>query len=201
MNAGEGAMMARPRVFDLDEAVVTATDLFWRKGYGRTSLSDLTGALGIKPPSFYFAFGSKEDLFRKVLEKYRETRLTYAEEALDRATAREVAEQMLMRLAELYTDPARPPGCLSVNCSMPGGSPAGPVAEELKNLRRARRQRIRERFERAQREGDLAADADADELARYVITIGWGMAVDAQSGASRKELLATVGRAMLAWPS
>jgi AcrR family transcriptional regulator len=201
MNAGEGAMMARPRVFDLDEAVVTATDLFWRKGYGRTSLSDLTGALGIKPPSFYFAFGSKEDLFRKVLEKYRETRLTYAEEALDRATAREVAEQMLMRLAELYTDPARPPGCLSVNCSMPGGSPAGPVAEELKSLRRARWQRIRERFERAQREGDLAADADVEELARYVITVGWGMAVDAQSGASREELLATVGRAMLAWPS
>jgi len=193
--------MARPRVFDLDEAVVTATDLFWRKGYGRTSLSDLTGALGIKPPSFYFAFGSKEDLFRKVLEKYRETRLTYAEEALDRATAREVAEQMLMRLAELYTDPARPPGCLSVNCSMPGGSPAGPVAEELKSLRRARWQRIRERFERAQREGDLAADADVEELARYVITVGWGMAVDAQSGASREELLATVGRAMLAWPS
>ncbi len=192
--------MARPRVFDVDEAVATATELFWQKGYERTSLSDLTGALGIKPPSFYFAFGSKEDLFRKVLEKYRETRLAYAEDALDCATAREVAEQMLLRLAELYTDPTRPPGCLSVSCSMPGGSPDGPVAEELKSLRRARRQRIRERFERAQREGDLAADADAEELARYIITVGWGMAVDAQSGASRKELLATARRAMLAWP-
>jgi AcrR family transcriptional regulator len=193
--------MARPRVFDIDEAVVTATDLFWRKGYERTSLSDLTGALGIKPPSFYFAFGSKEDLFRKVLETYRATRLAYAEEALDCPTAREVAEQMLLRLAELYTDPARPPGCLSVTCSMPGGSPDGLMVDELKRMRSARRERVRERFKRAQREGDLTSDADAEELARYVITVGWGMAIDAQSGANRENLVATARRALLAWPS
>jgi AcrR family transcriptional regulator len=193
--------MARPRVFDIDDAVATATDLFWRKGYERTSLSDLTGALGIKPPSFYFAFGSKEDLFRRVLENYRVTRLALVEETLNCATAREVAEQMLLRLAALYTDPTRPAGCLSVTCSMPGGSPEGALVDELKTIRRARRQRVRERFERAQREGDLSADADPEELARFVITVGWGMAIDAQSGAGRADLVATTTRAMKAWPN
>jgi AcrR family transcriptional regulator len=192
--------MARQRVFDVDKAVETATELFWRQGYERTSLADLTRAMGVTPPSFYFAFGSKEGLFRRVLEQYRVSRLAYAEEALDRATAREVAEQMLLRLAELYTDPTRPPGCLAVNCSLPSGRPDDAMQDELMMLRRARHQRLRERFERAQREGDLAADADPEQLARFVITVGWGMAIDAQSGATRSDLHGTVERALRAWP-
>jgi AcrR family transcriptional regulator len=194
-------MMARTRVFDVDEAVTTATDLFWRKGYEHTSLADLTSALGITPPSFYFAFGSKEGLFRKVLEKYRTDRLKWAEAALDCAAAREVAEQMLLRLAKLYTDPKRPRGCLAVNSSLPGGCPDGVMAAEMKRARSARRKRVRDRFVRAQREGDLPPDADPDELARYIITVGWGMAIDAQSGASRSDLIATAERALLAWPT
>src|SRR5580698_6372860 len=111
--------MARTRVFNVEEAIETATDLFWRNGYERTSLADLTNAMGITPPSFYFAFGSKDGLFKRVLEHYTRTRLSYAEEALNEPTARGVAEQTLFRLAELYTDPTRPPGCLVVNCALP----------------------------------------------------------------------------------
>jgi hypothetical protein len=107
---------------------------------------------------------------------------------------------MLLRLAELYTDPTRSPGCLAVNCSLPSGRPDDAVQDELMMLRRARHKRLRERFERAQREGDLAADADPEQLARFVITVGWGMAIDAQSGATRSDLHGTVERALAAWP-
>ena len=58
--------MGRPREFDIEKALDTAGELFWRKGYEGTSLSDLTGAIGITPPSFYFAFKSKAALFRQV---------------------------------------------------------------------------------------------------------------------------------------
>ena len=60
--------MGRPREFDIEKAIEIATNLFWEKGYEGTSLSDLTKAIGITPPSFYFAFGSKDGLFEKVLE-------------------------------------------------------------------------------------------------------------------------------------
>ena len=53
----------------MGEAIAVATKLFWR-GYDQTSLTDLTGALSIGPASFYFAFGSKEALFREVVERY-----------------------------------------------------------------------------------------------------------------------------------
>src|ERR1700744_6379543 len=115
--------MARARVFDVEQAVETATELFWKQGYERTSLAELTRIIGITPPSFYFAFGSKEGLFRKCLAHYRASRLDHVEDALNLPTAREVAEEMLLRFAELYADPTHPPGCLAVNSSMPGGGP------------------------------------------------------------------------------
>lgn len=192
--------MARTRVFEIDPAIEIATDLFWRNGYERTSLADLTSAMGITPPSFYFAFGSKEKLFRRVLEQYIRNRLGYAEEAINQPTARGVAEQTLRRLADLYTDPKRPPGCLAVNCSFPSNDAETPFRHELARLREARRKRLRDRFRSARAAGDLPADADPDQLALLVLVVGWGMALAAQSGATRKDLHRTVEAAIKAWP-
>jgi AcrR family transcriptional regulator len=193
--------MARARVFDVDEAVETAIRLFWTKGYERTSLADLTEAMGVTPPSFYFAFGSKDGVFKRMLERYVEGYLGYAEEALSQPTARAVAETMLYRMADFYTDPSHPPGCLVVNCALPCADDTGPIRGEIARLREARRARLRDRLQEAQICRDLPADADPDELARFILVVGWGMAFDAQSGASRADLHRTVARALRAWPS
>jgi TetR/AcrR family transcriptional repressor for divergent bdcA len=60
----------RPRRFDPDEAVATTQRLFHAKGYDGVSVADLTRALGINPPSFYAAFGSKAQMYAKVLDRY-----------------------------------------------------------------------------------------------------------------------------------
>ena len=193
--------MAKPRVLDIDKAIIVATDLFWRHGYEQTSLADLTSAMAITPPSFYFAFGSKEGLFNRVLEHYARTRLSYAEAALNEPTARGVAEQTLLRLADLYTDPAHPPGCLVVNNALPCEGETTAVRRGLADLRQARRTRLRDRFMQAQAAGDLPANCDPDELAGFIQVTGWGMAFAAQSGASREDLHRTVSRALKAWPS
>jgi AcrR family transcriptional regulator len=193
--------MARTRVFEIDRAIEIATDLFWRNGFEGTSLADLTNAMGITPPSFYFAFGSKEGLFKRVLEQYLRNRLSYAEDALNQPTSRGVAEQTLLRLADLYTDPKCPPGCLAVNCSFPCSDDATPLRHELAILREARRGRLRERLKRAQAAGDLPADSDPDQLAQFIFVVGWGMALAAQSGATRDDLHRTVAMALKAWPS
>ncbi len=64
--------MGRPRVFDVDEALDRALRVFWRKGYEGASLSDLTKAMRINRPSLYAAFGNKEALFRRALDRYAE---------------------------------------------------------------------------------------------------------------------------------
>ena len=87
--------MGRHREFDIEKAIAIATNLFWEKGYEGTSLSELTKAIGITPPSFYFAFGSKEGLFRKVIERYYMGELLHSEEAFRERTARAVVERAL----------------------------------------------------------------------------------------------------------
>jgi AcrR family transcriptional regulator len=193
-------LMARTRVFDIDRAIETATEIFWRNGYERTSLATLTGAMGITPPSFYYAFGSKDGLFKKVLAHYLKTRLGYAEEALNQPTAFGVAEQMLYRLADLYTEPGYPPGCLAMNCTLPCADDADPLGYELTDLRDARRMRLQQRFRQAWACGDLPKAVEPDELARFVLTVGWGMAHDARSGATRENLYRTVVWSLKGWP-
>src|ERR1700674_4986058 len=93
----------RPRAFDVDQALDRALHLFWRKGYEGTSLSDLTRAMGINRPSLYAAFGDKETLFRKALDRYVEGPDAYLGEALKQPTARAVTERLLRGTAELLT--------------------------------------------------------------------------------------------------
>jgi AcrR family transcriptional regulator len=192
--------MARAREFDIDEAVAKATALFWEHGYDRTSLADLTRTIGCKPPSFYFAFGSKDGLFRMVLERYYDIYIGAAEEALKEPTARRVAEGMLTRLADIYTDPSHPVGCLAIKCAMSGSQTAEVLEKRQAELRKARRGRLKNRLEEAIAAGDLPPDADAEELARYILVLGTALAFDAQAGATRSQLYQTIARAMKAWP-
>jgi hypothetical protein len=71
----------------------------------------------------------------------------------------------------------------------------------MAGLREEMRVRLRDRFARARDSGDLPANADPDALARLVLVIGWGMAVEAQSGASRQDLHRTIAAALAAWPT
>ena len=89
--------IGRPRAFDMDQALDRALEVFWRKGYEGTTICDLTAAMGINPPSLYAAFGNKEGLFRKALDRYGALRTAFWEEALNAPTARAVAETLLLR--------------------------------------------------------------------------------------------------------
>src|SRR5215469_12846659 len=111
----------RPRSFDVEKALDRALEVFWRKGYEGATLSDLTGAMGINRPSLYAAFGNKEALFRKALDRYIEGPAQYVAAALERRTAREVALALLEGLIQLLTDPHYPGGCLIVQCALTCG--------------------------------------------------------------------------------
>jgi AcrR family transcriptional regulator len=190
----------RPREFDVDKALDRALKVFWRKGYEGASLTELTRAMGINRPSLYAAFGNKESLFQKVIERYIEGPVAYVEEALTAPTARAVAERLLEGSVDLLTDPRNPHGCLMVQGALACGQAAESVRKDLASRRARAEIVVRQRFEQAQADGDLPPDADPADLARYLLTVIRGMSVQAASGTNREELQRVAEIALRAWP-
>jgi AcrR family transcriptional regulator len=190
--------MGRLRQFNIEEAITAATTLFWQKGYEGTSLAELTSTMGINPPSFYAAFKSKAALFRIALERYRKEYLGFAAKALEEPTARAVAERLLFGYADMLASPGHPPGCLAMNSAWSADSDG--IRDELREWRAYRKKTLRKRLQKAIDEGDLPGDTSAEALAQYVMVVAWGLALEGQSGASRRQLRQVVSAAMQTWP-
>ena len=190
----------RPRSFDTGKALDRALDIFWRKGYQGASLSDLTRAMGINRPSMYAAFGDKETLFRKALDRYTSGPGAYGTEALNQPTARAAIEHLLRCAADSLTDPHHPRGCLMVQGALTCGEETESVRQELIARREQGEAAIRRRLQRAKAQGELPENSRPADLARFFSTVLHGMCVEAASGAARTELHRIVDIALHAWP-
>jgi AcrR family transcriptional regulator len=197
------AKRGRPPGFDQSDALDRAMEMFWERGYEGTTLEDLQAAMGnISPTSFYHAFGSKEALFRQVVEKYQETVGGPALTALEQSpTAREAIHQMLRLTAESFCRPGKPHGCMLI-LGATKCTPANAGAQDyLQSIRRQTPTVLKRRLNRAVTDGDLPASADIAAIAAFYATVLHGLAVRAGDGASRKALMAAVDGAMAAWPA
>ncbi len=193
--------MGRHREFDTDKALEAALSVFWQKGYEGTSFEDLTRVTGVARPGLYSAFGNKEALFRKALDRYDATYMAFMGEALEKPTSYEVVQRILLGCVAVQTiDPVHP-GCLGTNgalaCSIEGES----IRQELVRRRGATEAALRRRLEKALGEGDLPQSADCAMLAAFVMTVTQGMAVQAKAGAPRQLLEAIASHVLAAWPS
>ena len=190
----------RPRQFDVEQALDRALKVFWRKGYEGTTLPDLTRAMGINRPSLYAAFGSKEELFGRALDRYAEGPAVYFRRALDEPTARAVAERLLTETIDAVADGRNPRGCLLVQGALACGEGAESVRRELAARRREGTMALRRRFQRAAAESDLPPTTRPADLARYIMAVMHGMAVQAAGGASRTQLRRVAALALCGWP-
>src|SRR6266513_5731758 len=188
----------RPRAFDPDAALERAMHVFWAKGYEGASLSDLTQAMRINRPSLYAAFGNKERLFGRVLDRYMDGPVAYFGKALTAPRARDVVEEILLGTARMGDDPRIPAGCLMVPGALACGNAS--ARKEVAARRAAAEVALRRRLQQAKREGDLPKNADPAELAHYVMTVVRGMAVQSAGGANSDQLRRVAPIALRAWP-
>lgn len=193
--------IGRPREFDIEQALDQALEVFWRNGYEGSTIADLTEAMGINPPSLYAAFGNKEALFRRALERYLQKRTGFWSEALAAPTARGMIEHLLRGSADFLTEKCNPPGCLLVRGALSCSEAADSISRELTRRRSEGEVLIRARLESARETGELPAGLEPAEFARYLITVLEGMSVRAAAGASREELHQVAELALRSWPA
>ncbi len=192
--------MGRPRAFDADKALGKALKVFLAKGYEGASLGDLTKAMGINPPSLYAAFGNKQTLFLKAVDRYVEEPAQARRDALAAPTAREAVERLLRVSADLPTRTRNAPGCLLVHGALACGEArraGAPRARPAPGRRRGGIARASRDSESRRRPSIRRRPGGARPLCLGLIQ---GMAVQAQGGATRKELLEVVDAALKSWP-
>lgn len=190
----------RPRTFDLNEALDKAMVVFWKHGYEGATIPELTEAMGINRPSMYAAFGNKESLFRKALDRYANGPASYVVNALAEPTARAVAERLLTDGVAVVTDPKKPGGCLAVQSALTCAAGNDEARRDSLAMRAAGEEQVRIRFERAKKESDLPADVEPADLAKYVVSLMHGIAIQAAGGATRKQLQRVADLVMKNWP-
>ncbi len=190
----------RPRGFCVDDTLDRAMNVFWRNGYEGASMSELTAAMGINSPSLYACFGSKEGLFRAVLERYDERRKIFMENVIAAPTAGEVADLFLHGVADFAIDTSgkNPPGCLLLQSGLSCGD--SEIPDTLAQHRAEKEDALRYRFEKARKSGDLPKGTNPAALARYLMTVSNGICVQAASGATAKELHEVAAIALMGWP-
>ncbi|RBP07440.1 TetR family transcriptional regulator [Roseiarcus fermentans] len=180
----------RPRRFDPDQAVATAQRLFRARGYDAVSVADVTEALGINPPSFYAAFGSKAGLYARVLERYAAGADAVPLSDLlrpDRPVA-ECLAAVLEEAARRYAADPAAAGCLvleGVRCN------DGEARETASAFHTAAEDRIRRYIAARHPE-------EAERLTDFVSTTMTGLSAKARDGHGLARLLATARLAGLA---
>lgn len=183
--------MARPRTFDLDEALDAALEAFWKHGFAATSMADLCAATGLGKGSLYQAFGDKESLYLAALERYLKGAATMTDEMLAVGeTALESLRHFLEQMAHGVCGDNK--GCFVVNALVEQGPSDGRACEMLGEFRERRLAQLGVVIRTAQEAGDLDASRSPEDAARFLMALANGLAVQ-----SRHELAARDGQAVV----
>jgi AcrR family transcriptional regulator len=178
----------RPRCFNLEEALDRSLLLFWEKGFKNTSLDEIAEAVGVKKPSLYAAFGDKEMLFRKVLQRYS-GKLSEPVQALDRYDdIREAINAFIELGIAAGCGNGHPRGCLLASAFADSTLLPPNLAKEIKGLINQADEAVAQRLKKAVRDGQLPSDFDVKGAAKFLITLMHGVALRLRAGESHADL-------------
>jgi TetR/AcrR family transcriptional repressor of nem operon len=190
--------MPRPREFDETAVLEAAMQCFWRRGYEATSLRDLTASMGLTAPSLYTAFGDKQALFSRALERYLERTTRDRLHRLEQSSAPKAALDRFFKeiIEHSINDPQRK-GCFLVNSALE----VAPHHSECRAAIASQFGEIEAFFKRcilaAQADDTVSPDIDAADMARLLLGVLLGIRVLARTKPDR-EALEGVARPALA---
>ncbi len=189
--------VGRPRSFDIEDALKSALEVFWQKGYDSASLNDLTQAMGINKPSLYAAFGNKEQLFIKAIEFYDTHQNSYFYDALKEKQLLTVITKVLLGAAERMSDCSQPQGCMMIQSAFASKEPSDIIKQAAESKRDRMGGLVLARLQQAKEDGELDESCNCSALMDYLFTVIMGMSIHASRGASREQLENVANLALL----
>jgi AcrR family transcriptional regulator len=187
--------MARPREFDEDVVLERALATFWEHGYEGTSIDELVAATGLGRASLYGAFGDKEQIFVRALERYCARAGESLGIATDDSSARVALERMLRGMVTKSSPRSGPRGCFLLSTAVGGDAPS--AAREAYTEYTARLERaLTELVRRGQESGELTRAGDAQSVARMLTVLLQGIAASARAGRGKAQLEAAIETAL-----
>lgn len=196
------AQLGRPRSFDRAQAIDDAMLLFWKYGYDATSLSRLKEAIGggITAPSFYAAFGSKQGLFKEVVERYMETHGRVNDPLFDEnLTPKEAIATSLKRSARMQCDDHLPKGCMVALGTIGAYADDPSVPLPLRQARARTRKGILARVTQGIERGELPEATDASALASVFEGFLLGISPMARDGVQLSVIELAIDQLMGLW--
>jgi len=184
--------MPRVKLFDEQEALEKATDLFWKQGYYATSIQDLVDHLGINRASLYDTFGGKKELFERALQWYRLSNSNGIRALLHSQEQVKEGLRSLLRMAVDQSVSTEGKGCFVVNVTtelLPNDPTIRPLLEENKA---GFEQLIQDYLQTGVQKGQLATDKDLRAIAALFFTFYNGLKVVTKVDANQEQLYGTV---------
>jgi TetR/AcrR family transcriptional regulator, transcriptional repressor for nem operon len=189
--------MARPREFDEAVALEAAIECFWRRGYEATSLRDLTASMGLTAPSLYNAFGDKEELFARALERYLDRTTRHRLRRLEDSLApKEALYRFFAEIVEHSIKDRQRKGCFLVNSALEvaphHAACHAVIAEQFGEIEAFFRRCILA----GQADKTVPLQADAGDTARLLLGVLLGVRVLARTNPDRDVLEGVVRPAL-----
>ncbi len=189
--------MARLKAFDEDRALDAAVDCFWLRGYEATSVRDLADAMGIGGPSLYNAYGDKQALFSRSLERYAQRSMRERIARLE--SAHQPKEAIRAFIAEIIDRSLKDPdrkGCLLVNSALDVAPHDAEIGKVVGGYLGELRAFFRRNIEAALKAGQVPRQIDPEEVSGHLLGVLLGIRVLARTGARRKLLEAAARPAL-----
>ena len=174
--------------------------VFWKSGYETSSISDLTAAMGITPPSLYSAFGSKKQLFLEAVRLYAGDPQDVERAIAEAPSSLAAARALLRGAAEAYTGSDTPSGCLLASSTASGSDASADVRRAVAEIRVDVMKFLATRIRLDVEDGGLPAATSAERLSGMVMAVMQGMSVLARDGMPRATLLGIAASALDGWP-
>ncbi|WP_291131617.1 TetR/AcrR family transcriptional regulator [Flavobacterium sp. UBA7682] len=181
-------MAGRPKIFNEEEVLGKAINIFWNNGYEATSTESLVTGMELNRGSLYHTFGSKKELFAKSIDLFANNSTKAIEQLIhDSVNPVEGIKKFFMSLASSSMEEHNK-GCFMCNTI----AELNNIDQELTSKASGNLKKLENVFlkyiEVAKNNKQLTTKEDSKVLARYLLNLWNGINITRRIYKDKNEL-------------